>query len=207
LRALIRVLIMSRFVLLTCMAFVSTFVGVSWAMRGFPVSIPSPIGELRPTLNSSFGDESAKARERKDWEAEHTMQSDKDPQLDALRMDALQAGTAYAMSPCDKTMKANLIAATSAYARGWLKIFDCRNPALPFGCSEKKRDLANAAYSTPLDVRVRAALAEAFEQKGIVQEEFPEEIRMTVLQFAGTGLWSDPSPVCLPRQRASVSPK
>lgn len=198
---------MSRFVLLACMAFVSTFVGVSWAMRGFPVSTSSPIGGLKPTLSSSFGDASAKAHERKAWEAEHTLQSDKDPQLDALRMDALQAGTAYAMSPCDTTMKANLIAATSAYARGWLKIFDCRNPAMPFGCSEKKRDQANAAYSTPLDVRVRAALAEAFEQKGVVQEEFPEDIRMAVLQFAGTGLWSDPSPICLPRQRASANPK
>ncbi|MBR0901987.1 hypothetical protein JQ588_04945 [Bradyrhizobium liaoningense] len=187
------------------MAFVTTFVGVSWAMRGFPttVSSSSPIGELRPTLTSSFGDESAKAHERKAWEAKHTLQSDKDPQLDALRMDALQAGTAYAMSPCDSTMKANLIAATSAYARGYMKIFDCPNPALAMFCSEKKRDQANAAYSTPLDVRVQAQLAEAFEQKGIIKEDFPEEIRLTVLQFAGPGLWSDPSPVCLPKQRGT----
>ncbi|KAH2822625.1 hypothetical protein KXV85_002203, partial [Aspergillus fumigatus] len=170
---------MTRFVVLTCMAFVSTFVGVSWAMRGFPVSTPSLVGELKPTLTSSFGDDSAKARERKDWEAQHTLQSDKNPELDALRMDALQAATAYAMSPCDKTMKANLIAATSAYARGWLKIFDCPNPAMAMFCSEKKRDQANASYSTPLDVRVKAQLAEAFEQKGIVQEDFPENIRLT----------------------------
>lgn len=196
---------MGRFVLFTCMAFVTTFVGVSWAMRGFPTTVPSssPIGELRPTLTSSFGDESAKAHERKTWEAKHTLQSDKDPQLDALRMDALQAGTAYAMSPCDGTMKANLVAATSAYARGYMKIFDCPNPALAMFCSEKKRDQANAAYSTPLDVRVQAQLAEAFEQKGIIKEDFPEEIRLTVLQFAGPGLWSDPSPVCLPKQRGT----
>lgn len=196
---------MGRFVLFTFMAFVTTFVGISWAMRGFPmtVSSSSPIGELKPTLTVTFGDESAKAHERKAWEAKHTLQSDKDPQLDALRMDALQAGTAYAMSPCDRTMKANLIAATSAYARGYMKIFDCPNPALAMFCSEKKRDQANAAYSTPLDVRVQAQLAEAFEQKGIIKEDFPEEIRLTVLQFAGPGLWSDPSPVCLPKQRGT----
>jgi hypothetical protein len=198
---------MARFIVLTCMAFVTTFVGVFWAMRGFPTTTPSLVGPLRPTLSTSFGDESSKARERKDWEAKHTLQSDKDPQLDALRMDALQAGTAYAMSPCDATMKANLIAATSAYARGYMKIYDCKTPALGMFCSEKKRDQANAAYSTPLDVRVQAALAEAFEQKGVVQEDFPEEIRMTVLQFAGPGLWSEPSPVCLPRQRASANAK
>ena len=198
---------MSRFIVLTCMAFVTTFVGVFWAMRGFPTTIPSPIDELRPTLTTSFGDEHSKARDRKAWEAEHTLQSDKDPQQDALRMDALQAGTAYAMSPCDKTMKANLIAATSAYARGWLKIYDCPTPTMGMFCSEKKLDQANAAYSTPLDVRVQAALAEAFDQKGVVKEDFPEEIRLTVSRFAGPGLWSDPSPVCLPRQRASASSK
>lgn len=196
---------MSRFILLTCMAFVSAFVGISWAMRGFPTTSFSPIGELRPTLTATFGDESSKAYERKMWEAEHTAMSDKNPKLDALRMDALQAGTAYAMSPCDDAMKANLIAATSAYARGYARIYGCPNPAMGMFCSEKKRDEANAAYSTPLDVRVKAALAEAFEQKGVVKEDFPEDIRLTVLAFAGPGLWSDPSPVCLPRQRATAN--
>ncbi|MBR0708673.1 hypothetical protein JQ603_19415 [Bradyrhizobium liaoningense] len=198
---------MSRFILLTCMAFVSAFVGISWALRGFPTYSFSSIGELRPTLTTTFGDESSKARDRKMWEAQHTAMSDKNPKLDALRMDALQAGTAYAMSPCDGTMKANLIAATSAYARGYAEIYDCPNPAMGMFCSEKKRDQANAAYSTPLDVRVKAALAEAFEQKGVVKEDFPEDIRLAVLAFAGPGLWSDPSPVCLPRQRATASGK
>lgn len=198
---------MSRFILLTCMTFVSAFVGISWALRGFPTTSISSINELRPTLTTTFGDESSNAYDRKNWEAEHTAMSDKNPKLDALRMDALQAGTAYAMSPCDETMKANLIAATSAYARGYTKIYDCPNPAMGMFCSEKKRDQANAAYSTPLDVRVKAALAEAFEQKGVVKEDFPEDIRLTVLAFAGPGLWSDPSPVCLPRQRATASRK
>lgn len=196
---------MSRFILFTCMAFATAFAGFSWALRGFPTYSFSPIGELKPTLTATFGDDSAKAYERKMWEAEHTARSDKDPKRDALRMDALQAGTAYPMSPCDDTMKANLIAATSAYARGYMKIYDCPNPAMAMFCSEKKRDQANAAYSTPLDVRVKAALAEAFEQKGVVQEDFPADIRFAVLAFAGPGLWSDPSPVCLPRQRATAS--
>ena len=198
---------MSRFILFVCMAFVTTFVGISWALRGFPTTSFSPIGELKPTLTTTFGDESAKAHERKAWEAEHTAMSDKDPKLDALRMDALQAGTAYAMSPCDDTMKANLIKATTAYARGYMKIYDCPTPAFGMFCSEKKRDQANAAYTTPLDVRVKAALEEAFEQKGIIEEDFPEDIRLAVKVFAGPGLWSDPSPVCLPRQRATASRK
>ena len=120
-------------------------------------------------------------------------------------MDALQAGTAYAMSPCDDTMKANLIAATEAYARGWAKIYECPNPAMGMYCSEQKRDRANAAYSTPLDVHVKERLAEAFKQKGIVKEDFPEDIRDVVLWFTGPGMLFDPSPVCLPRQQASAS--
>jgi hypothetical protein len=73
---------MSRFILFTCMAFVTAFVAVSWAMRGFPMTVrsSSPTGELKATLTASFGDESAEAYERKAWEAKHTLQSDKDPQ-------------------------------------------------------------------------------------------------------------------------------
>ncbi|MBH5388997.1 hypothetical protein [Bradyrhizobium diversitatis] len=198
---------MIRFVLFACMAFTTAFVGVFWAMRGFPAYTVSPISALQPTLTTTFGGESAKAYDRKMWEAAHTSQSDKDPKRDALRLDALQAGTAYAMSPCDDTMKANLVAATTAYARAYMKIFDCPNPMMAMFCSEKKRDEANAAFSTPLDIRVRAALAEAFEQKGVVETDFPEELRLTVKQFAGPGLWSEPSPVCLPRMRAAASGK
>src|SRR3569833_466451 len=100
---------MSRFVIITCMAIVTAYVADSWAMRRYHMTIPSssPAGELKATLTTSFGDEGAKAHERKAWEAKHTLQSDKDPQLDALRMDALQAATAYAQSPCDQTIKAN----------------------------------------------------------------------------------------------------
>src|SRR5262249_48143295 len=116
---------MHRFLFSACAAAVVSFVCVSWAIRGFPAYSVEPVGQLRPTLNSTFGDDSAKADARKTWEAEHTLQSDQNPQLDGLRMDALQAATAYAMSPCDQTMKSNLIAATSAYARGYMKIFDC----------------------------------------------------------------------------------
>ncbi|WP_375160968.1 hypothetical protein [Bradyrhizobium sp. RDT46] len=183
---------MSRFILFTCMAFVTAFVGVSWAMRGFPTTVASSSlsGELKAKLTTSFGDESVKVHERKAWEAKHTLQSDKDPQLDALRMDTLQAGTAYAMSPCDKTMKANLIAATSAYARGYMKIFDCPNPALAMFCSEKKRDQANAAYSTPLDVRVQAQLAEAFDQK--------ESSRRISRRRSASRYSSLPGPACGP---------
>src|SRR5262249_22159715 len=118
---------MGRFILYAFMAFTTAFVGFSWAARGFPTraSAPQLVAPLRPTLDSSFGDENAKARARKDWVSEHTAQSDKNPKLDALRMAALQAGNAYSLSPCDRTMKSNLIEALTAYTRAWQAMRGC----------------------------------------------------------------------------------
>jgi hypothetical protein len=181
---------MFRFILYVSMAFVTAFVGVTWAARGFPVQF--------------FGDQSAKDYERKMWEAQHTAQSDKNPKLDSIRLDALQAGNAYAMSPCDETMKANLIAAVTAYTRAWQKKMDCPRPLhMLMFCGDKKLKEVAETFSTPLDIRVQTALHEAFEQRGIVKADFPEDTRFDMLQFAGPGLWFDESPICLPRMRAA----
>jgi hypothetical protein len=197
---------MFRFILYVSMAFVTAFVGVTWAARGFPVQFFGPVSvkPLQPTVTATFGDQSAKDYERKMWEAEHTAQSDKNPKLDSIRLDALQAGNAYAMSPCDETMKANLIAAVTAYTRAWQKKMDCPRPLnMLMFCGDKKLKEVAETFSTPLDIRVKAALHEAFEQRGIVKADFPEDTRFDMLQFAGPGLWFDESPICLPRMRAA----
>src|SRR6195256_2482242 len=160
---------MTRFILYVSMAFVTAFVGVTWAARGFPVQFSGPVSvkPLQPTVTATFGDQSAKDYERKMWEAEHTAQSDKNPKLDSIRLDALQAGTAYAMSPCDSTMKSNLIEAVTAYTRAWQEKMDCPRPMnMLMFCSEAKLKEVAATFSTPLDIRVKAALHEAFNQHG-----------------------------------------
>jgi hypothetical protein len=198
---------MSRFILYVCMSFVTAFVGVTWAARGFPVYSFRFDRELEPTLTTTFGDDSAKAYERKMWEAQHTAQSDKNPKLDAIRLDALQAGTAYAMSPCDSTMKLNLVTAVTAYTRAWQQKLDCQRPmGMLIACSDKKLKDTADTFSTPLDKRVQDALSAAFDQKGVVKADFPPEVRSDVAQFAGPGFWSDESPICLPRQRGSANP-
>jgi hypothetical protein len=197
---------MIRFILYVSMAFITAFVGVTWASRGFPVHLSGPVSvsSLQPTVTATFGDQSAKDYERKMWEAQHTAQSDKDPDLDKIRLEALQAGNAYAMSPCDDTMKSNLVAAVTAYTRAWQKRMNCPRPQnmLMFCGDEKLKEVA-ATFSTPLDIRVKTALYEAFDQRGIVKADFPADLRFDVLQFAGPGLWSDESPICLPRMRAA----
>ena len=198
---------MSRFILYVCMSFVTAFVGVTWAARGFPVYSFRFDRELEPTLTTTFGDDSAKAYERKMLEAQHTAQSDKNPKLDAIRLDALQAGTAYAMSPCDSTMKLNLVTAVTAYTRAWQQKLDCQRPmGMLIACSDKKLKDTADTFSTPLDKRVQDALSAAFDQKGVVKADFPPEVRSDVAQFAGPGFWFDESPICLPRQRGSANP-
>jgi len=197
---------MGRFILYTFMAFTTAFVGVFWAARGFPMksSAPPIVAPLRPTLDTKFGDR-AQEHERKAWVSQHTAQSDKDPKLDTLRLDALQAGNAYAMSPCDKTMKSNLIEATTAYTRAWQTRRGCKRAMFGMmSCNDKQMDEAANAFSTPLDDRVKAALFAAFDQKGVVRADFPEDVRFDVLYFAGPGLAFDESPICLPRQHASA---
>jgi hypothetical protein len=197
----------ARFLLFTSMVFVSAFVGVTWAIRGFPISFLAA-GPLEARVTSTFGDKSAEDYKRKMWEAEHTLQSDNDSKLDQIRMEALQAANAYSLSPCGETVKANLIAAVTAYTRAWQKKLDCPRPQnMLVLCGDQKLKDVAATFSTPLDIRVQAALHEAFEQKGIVRADFPEEMRHDVLQFAGPGLWSEESPICLPRMRAAASPQ
>jgi hypothetical protein len=199
---------MTRFIVFTCMAFITAFVGVSWAARGFPMRFSSPAIVTGPpgTLTAEFGDQSAKDYERKMWEAQHTAQSDGDVELDKIRLETLQAGNAYAMSPCDDTMKSNLIAAVTAYTRAWQKKLNCPRPQnMLMFCGDEKLKQVAATFSTPLDIRVKAALSEAFEQRGVIKADFPDDIRFDVLQFAGPGLWSDESPLCLPRMRAAGS--
>jgi hypothetical protein len=202
---------MGRFILYSCMAFVTAFVGISWAMRGFPTEFstfsPIAVVPLQPTLDAHFGDDRAKEAMRKDWEAEHSARGDGDPRRDAIRTDTLQAANAYAMSPCDATQKTNLVAALTAYTRAWQATRGCgRNFLGMTTCSDQQIKRGADSINTPLDKRVRAALDAAFEQKGIVKADFPSDVREDVVVFANWDFWNDPSPICLPRLRASATP-
>jgi hypothetical protein len=200
---------MGRFILFIGMAFVTAFVGVSWAGRGFPLSFSSPVQvkPLQPTTDAYFGDDHAKEGLRKDWEAQHTSQGDDDTKRNAIRMDTLQAANAYAMSPCDTTMKANLIAALSTYTRAWQATLGCKRNFLgQLICSDQKFKEAAGSVDTPLDRRVKTALEAAFEQKGIVTADFPKDVQEDVKPFTSPDFWSDQSPTCLPRHMGRANP-
>ena len=197
---------MGRFIVIVCLSFLTAFIGVAWATRGFPIPVLR-VAPLSPTVDAHFGDDHAKEGLRKDWEAEHSAAGDDDAKRNAIRLDTLQAANAYAMSPCDRTVKANLVDALTAYVRAWQAKLGCKGAT--FGlkiCSDQQIKEAAETVNTPLDHRVKEALHAAVSQKGIVSEDFPSDVRKYVGYFTGPDIWMEPSPICLPRQLGSANP-
>jgi hypothetical protein len=182
---------MSRFVLYVGMAFITAFVGVTWAARGFPVDLSGPVvvAPRQPMLTKTFGDRSGE--KKREQLGEEQLQDPDNAKRNPLRADALQAATGYALSPCDKTMKANLVAAARAYATTFHEIHKC-NPM--FTNCDPVFDRALKVYSTPFDLRVQNALHEAFQRGGISKADFPPALQMSVMTLArSTG---DPVSAC-----------
>ena len=173
---------MNRIYVYVGLAFVASFAGVSWAARGFPVSIGA-----WQTVVTTPSDNQGKKREN-----ERILAS-----LDKIKLEALQAATGFALSPCDSTMKQNLVDALTAYVRAWQIKLDCPRVAnMPIFCGQEKLRAAVATFSTPLDQRVAVAVAQAFSQPGITTADFSESIRYDMLRFGGPALQPGYSPVC-----------
>jgi hypothetical protein len=202
---------MFRFIVYAVVACVAAFGGVSWAMRGFPnpgkafeTAATGPV-DPKPRqgpVTTTF----AKDYHRKMWEeAEEAARNDRDPKLDRVRMEALQTADAYARAPCGEFTRLNLIAALTAYTQAWqARVKDCpRMMTIPV-CGDKKAREVAAAFSTPLDLRVQAALSRAFSNGGIVIDDFPAEVRRDALQFGGSGLQYWTVAACGGRQRSAI---
>lgn len=191
-------------------ALVTAFVVGSWALQGFPMrSKARAAGELKPTVNSNFGQDN-RGPDEKARRAAQTLASAQDPELNNIRDEVLAAANAYASQEvCEDKTKARLIEALSAYTKAWQRKLNCFLPMPIFGifCGDEKMAAAAAAFSTPLDRKIRGALDDAFDRRGILQSEFPYSVRLDVLHFAGSNLWSLESPVCLPlRRKAGRTP-
>lgn len=178
---------MNRIYVYVALAFMASFAGVSWAARGFPVGLATP-----------SGDQAARDDQNRKQENERILAS-----LDTIRAEALQAATGFALSPCDSTMKKNLVDAVTAYVHAWQVKLDCPRPAnMTMWCSEEKLRAAVIAFTTPADQRLATALAQAFDQPGITSTDFPDSIRYDMMRFGGPALQPGYSPVC--ETRASV---
>jgi hypothetical protein len=177
---------MLRLALLTVGLFALAFVGVSWAEKGFPI-MTIRVAPLKADARIPTFEESVKKGLRKDWENSQTFQSDGNQERDRLRLELLQASTAYKLSPCDDTMKKNMAMALTNYVSAWLKIARCKSAVDVCPSSRSARfDAATAAFGTPADAHALAAMREAIEQGGITPEDFPRSIRDDVSIWIGT---------------------
>jgi hypothetical protein len=179
--------------------FALAFIGISWASKGFPMigvrAVPMKPDARVPTFEQSV----AKGL-REEWEASKTAQGDGDPRREALRLAALQAANAFELSPCDATMKKNLVDALSAYAKAWTEMAGCKSGI----CSgdDHRIDKAAGAFSTPADMRVRAALRAAFEKGGVSRNDFSPSLRLWVTMLVGDP--GDPVSACAIGRRAEA---
>jgi hypothetical protein len=190
-----------RFTLVGAGLFALTFVVASWGNLGFPVMTVG-VAPVKPDARIPTFDEAVKKGLRKDWVDSRTSQGDGNAERDRLRLDLLQASTAYKMSPCDDTMKKNLVAALSSYVKAWSDMAFCK-PGVG-GCpssSDERLDTA-ATFKTPADANVHKALREAIGQGGISREDFPSALRRHVFLWSGSPP-DEPEAACLVARKAA----
>lgn len=141
-------------------AFVGVSFGVSWASKGFPV-MAMRAAPMKADAQVRAFEGSVKQGMREDWEQSKTSQGDNDPGRNQLRLTAIQAANAYALSPCDEAIKAAFIVSASTYTRATV---------------ESGSDARN--FSTPMDKRVREAIEAAFDAGGVTVKDFPAGITL-----------------------------
>lgn len=191
-----------RFALLAVGLCALSFIGVSWGSKGFPVMAPR-IVDLKPDARIPTFQESVERGQREDWVASKTSQSDGNRERDNVRMELLQASTAYELSPCDAGNKKNFVAALTNYVQAWHAMAFCR-PGVG-GCptrADERLDTAAAAFKTPLDLRVHEAARNAIEQGGISPDDFPRSLRTYVFMWTRASP-GEPAAACIGARQAN----
>jgi hypothetical protein len=170
--------------------FVISYGGVAWVMAGMPV-----VGATReqPAVRVAALPAAVPNHEMPS-PTPALPRGDGHPQRDKLRLDALAASTAYALTPCDETARAVMVRAVSSYAQAWADMMDCG----PDGCDYRKINATAAAFSTPLDLQLREAIGAAFDKRSVSIDDFPSALRINVAMLVrGRGA---PATACPQRQ-------
>jgi hypothetical protein len=152
---------------------------------------------LKPDARIPTFEESVKKGIRQDWENSKTSQSDGNKERDQLRLDLMQAAIGYKLSPCDDTMKKNLVAAVTNYTKAWQAKFNCKLGV--DGCptnADDRLDYAAALFKTPADINVHKHLLEAYEQGGITKADFPVSIGRYAFLWSGMP-FGEPKAACM----------
>jgi len=158
--------------------FFAVFFGMRWALTIHPLKPDARI----PTFHHVDTDSA-------EYKYQQSSASDNDPTRDRLRNDVMDYAKALGDDPCNQVLRANYIKAAVAYARAWLAIVPCMANETCGGSSWQQNGTERAAkaFGTPLDARVREAMAAVHKKARFGIGDFPHDT-ITVLSM----MTSDP---------------
>jgi multidrug efflux pump subunit AcrA (membrane-fusion protein) len=124
--------------------------------------------------------------------------NDNDDVRNTLREAVLDEASALQEAPCDDAVKAHYIAAATRYARAWISVAPCVGTRTCRQSDSARLDLAQKAFGSPFDRRVREAMTRAHQTGAVARGDFPDDAARLVTQLAGDGLINpDASPAAL----------
>jgi multidrug efflux pump subunit AcrA (membrane-fusion protein) len=113
--------------------------------------------------------------------------SDSDAVRDRLRQAVLDTATALRQKPCNQAVKADYIAAAAAYARARISIAPCVATRTCRQSDNARLELAQKAFGSPADRRVREAMRLAHGTGTIVKGDFSGDVVTEVAMLSGDG--------------------
>jgi len=165
-----------RFFGLALGLFAAMFFGMKWLFAVQPLK-PDP---RVPTFQRVDTDDPR-------YKLTQSSQSDGDATRDHLRHEVLDYAKALNDDPCNDRLKARYIEAANNYARAWISIVPCMRSRTCGQADSKRLDLAQHAFGSPLDLRLREAMRQV-HAKGIFKlGDFPDDTAFLVAELAADG--------------------
>jgi len=162
-----------RFAGLTAGLFVAAFFGVQWLFAVKPLTPDARV----PTFQHV---DTTMPR----YQIEQSSVSDNDPTRDRLRNEVRDYAKALKDDPCNPVLKANYIKAVTAYARAWIAIAPCLGTETCRNADSAQLDRGRQAFGSPLDLRVREAMAAVHAKASFGPADFPKDIVHLVANLA-----------------------
>lgn len=183
-----------RFAGLVIVGFVAAFALVTLITRGVPAISPSfaakPAAEKQAPQGMLTDTKFRPGSELSPAPGRPESPSESDAKRQKIRTDVLQAANASEVAPCSAAVKAELVAALTAYVAAYRQKLDCTSMMF---CSEQKLKAAADTFSTPLDKRIREQVEKANELGGISLDDFSMALRVPVGMILGKNLEPNPA--------------
>jgi hypothetical protein len=95
---------------------------------------------------------------------------------DRLRQATLDAAETLGSDPCNPVLKASYVKAATAYVRAWLSLAQCTGTSSCAPTDSGRLDQAAQAFGSPLDLRVRNAMAQVHKTGVLAIADFPPDV-------------------------------